>query len=327
MEVSELLEKVDILEYISQYCDFEEKNGEFWCLSPFKEEKTPSFSVNTEKQRFYDFSSGYGGNLINFICRYNNCSFLETVEIIKKYANITDELNISIKRLTCTECAKKFKHSPHTVKESKSTVLSPTYMERYEFNKSKLQAWADEGIGFETMKKFEVCYDSFSNRIVYPIKNYNGDIINVGGRTLDKDFKEKGIRKYTYFMPLGCLDTLYGFSDNAQSILKKKEIIIFEGAKSVMLADGWGITNSTAILTSHLNPQQLLFLIKLGVRVVFALDEDVNILEDTNIKKLKRYVKVEWVKNFDNLLSSKMSPVDAGLEVWRTLYEKRRAIN
>lgn len=327
MEVSELLEKVDILEYISQYCDFEEKNGEFWCLSPFKEEKTPSFSVNTEKQRFYDFSSGCGGNLIHFIRRYNNCSFLEAVEIIKKYANITDKLNITTKRLACTECAKKFKHSPHTAKESKSTVLSPTYMERYEFDKEKLQVWADEGISFKTMEKFGVCYDSFSDRIVYPIKNYNGDIINVSGRTLDKDFKEKGIRKYTYFMPLGCLDTLYGFSDNAQSILEKKEIIIFEGAKSVMLADGWDVTNSVAILTSHLNPQQLLFLIKLGVRVVFALDEDVNILEDVNIKKLKRYVKIEWVKNFDNLLASKMSPVDAGLEVWQALYAKRRAIN
>ena len=63
MEVDDILEQVDILEYISQYCDFEEKNGEYWALSPFKEEKTPSFSVNTEKQRFYDFSSGAGGKL------------------------------------------------------------------------------------------------------------------------------------------------------------------------------------------------------------------------------------------------------------------------
>ena len=40
MEVDDILEQVDILEYISQYCDFEEKNGEYWALSPFKEEKT-----------------------------------------------------------------------------------------------------------------------------------------------------------------------------------------------------------------------------------------------------------------------------------------------
>ena len=71
MEVEEILDQVDILEYISQYCDFEKKGGEWWSLSPFTEEKTPSFSVNTEKQMFYDFSSGAGGNLIHFIEKYH----------------------------------------------------------------------------------------------------------------------------------------------------------------------------------------------------------------------------------------------------------------
>lgn len=247
---------------------------------------------------------------------------------MKKYANVTDaDVGKSIQRLTSTKIAKMFKHTVSAQKESKQNILPPDYMERYEFNENKLQVWADEGIGFDTMKKFEVRYDSFSDRIVYPIKNYNGDIINVSGRTLDKNYKEKGIRKYTYFMPLGCLDTLYGFSDNEESIRRKREIIIFEGAKSVMLANGWGFQNCAAILTSHLNPRQLLFLIKLGVKVVFALDEDVNINEDVNIKKLKRYVSIEVVENFDKLLSPKMAPVDAGLEVWKTLYERRKRIN
>lgn len=327
MEVDDILEQVDILEYISQYCDFEEKNGEYWALSPFKEEKTPSFSVNTEKQRFYDFSSGAGGNLIHFIRRYNNCGFIEAVNILKKYANITDDSERTICRLESTKIAKKFKHKSPIAKESKSVVLPPNYMERYEFDKEKLRVWEEEGISFDTMKKFDVCYDSFSNRIVFPIRNYAGDIINVCGRTLEKDFKEKGLRKYTYFKPLGVLDTLYGFSDNKQAIIEKKEIILFEGSKSVMLAHGWGVNNTCAILTSHLNPQQLLFLIKLGIRVVFALDEDIDITEDINIAKLKRYVKIELVKNRDGLLNSKMAPVDAGFDVWQNLYERRKPIN
>lgn len=327
MEVDDILEQVDILEYISQYCDFEEKNGEYWALSPFKEEKTPSFSVNTEKQRFYDFSSGAGGNLIHFIRRYNDCGFIDAINILKKYANITEDSERAIGRLESTKVAKRFKRKSPTSKESKSVVLSPNYMERYEFDEDKLQAWVDEGIDLETMKKFGVCYDSFSNRIVFPVKSYAGDIINVCGRTLEPDFKEKGLRKYTYFKPLGILDTLFGFSDNKQAIMEKREIIIFEGSKSVMLAHSWGIYNTCAILTSHLNPQQLLFLIKLGIRVVFALDEDIDIREDINIAKLKRYVRIEWVKNRDNLLSSKMAPVDAGFEVWQNLYERRKPIN
>lgn len=63
MELSELIESVDILEYISQYTEFTEKNGEYWALSPFKDEKTPSFSVRKETNSFYDFSSGIGGNV------------------------------------------------------------------------------------------------------------------------------------------------------------------------------------------------------------------------------------------------------------------------
>jgi len=105
--------------------------------------------------------------------------------------------------------------------------------------------------------------------------------------------------------------------------MKKKEIIIFEGSKSVMLASEWGVHNTCAILTSHLNPQQMLFLIKLGIRVVFALDEDVDVLSDKNIQKLKRYLTIDYIKDTDKVLQSKMSPVDMGREVFLKLYNER----
>lgn len=54
MDTTELLAQVDILDYISQYCEFTEKGGEYWALSPFKEENTPSFSVDPIKQFFYE---------------------------------------------------------------------------------------------------------------------------------------------------------------------------------------------------------------------------------------------------------------------------------
>ena len=60
MELSELIDSVDILEYISQYADFEEKGGEYWCLSPLKSENTPSFSVRRETNTFYCFSCPNG---------------------------------------------------------------------------------------------------------------------------------------------------------------------------------------------------------------------------------------------------------------------------
>ena len=325
MNISELIERIDILEYISQFCELEDKqNGEYWGLSPLKDERTPSFSVTPELQRFYDFSTGKGGNVLDFVCHYYKCDFRKGYDILKEYAGVDEEIsNERPKRLQATEIAKRFKTSDRKQKESKSVVLREDYMIRYEYDKNKLSVWEQEGISFESMEKFQVKYDPFSDRIVYPIRNMKGDIINVCGRTLDPDYKEKKLRKYTYFKPLGILDTIYGFAENREEIMKKKEIILFEGAKSVMIANSWGICNTGAILTSHLNPYQFKELIKMGVKIVFALDAEVDIREDINIMKLIPYAPVYWVRNRRGLLDDKDSPVDKGEEVFRTLYEER----
>lgn len=326
MEVSEIIDSVDILEYISQFCDLQKKaDGEYWGLSPLKEEHTPSFSVNTDKQLFYDFSSGSGGNVLSFICLYYGCSVRRGIDILKKYANIQDDEQ-AISRLLSTSIAKRYRNKCAGKKESKSVVLPETYMERYDWNEGKLSVWIAEGISMESLLRFQVRYDPLSDRIVYPIRNTDGGIINISGRTLDKNFKEKKLRKYTYFKPLGILDTIYGLYENRDAILSFKEIILFEGAKSVMMADTWGIKNTGAILTSHLNPYQFQILIRLGVRIVFALDAEVDIRKDCNIMRLLPYAQVEWVRNKNNLLDEKDAPVDKGEEVFRTLYRERRRL-
>ena len=83
MEIAEMLERSDILEYISQYVDMELRGEEWWGISPFSypPEKTPSFSVHPKKGRFYDFSSGIGGNIITFIRYYHKVTPAEAVRI------------------------------------------------------------------------------------------------------------------------------------------------------------------------------------------------------------------------------------------------------
>lgn len=287
MELSELIESVDILEYVSQYTEFTEKNGEYWALSPFKDEKTPSFSIRKETNSFYDFSSGIGGNLLTFIRYYDKCGYAEAIEKIKKYSG-TDGSVISRKKLTAVEVAKRFSPPKKTQKSVKATALPDDYMERYEKRQDKLAVWEQEGISRASLDKFNVYYDSFSDRLVYPIRNPDGRIVNVGGRTLDPEWKAKGLRKYTYFMAWGELKTIYGLAENINCIREKGEIILFEGCKSVLLADTYGVHNTGAILTSHLNPNQMKLLVSLGCRVVFALDKDVCIKNDHNIKRLKR---------------------------------------
>lgn len=246
----------------------------------------------------------------------------QAVEILKRYAGCDGEL-AATKKLAAVEVAKKFRTRAKQAKQSKAVILPDDYMGRYVTNPDKLAIWEQEGISFESMERFQVRYDDFSDRLVFPIRNIHGQIINVSGRTVDPKWKEKGLRKYTYFKPLGALETIYGFAENRDEILRKKEIILFEGAKSVMMADTWGIRNCGAVLTSHLSAFQMKFLAKLGVRVVFALDKEVPIREDQNITKLKRYTTVEYIWDRDNLLDEKMAPVDAGREVWERLYETR----
>lgn len=322
MELTDLIESIDILEFISQYTEFTEKNGEYWALSPLKEENTPSFSIRKEEQTFYDFASGVGGNVLTFVRYYFKCGYGEAIERLKEYAGMDGNIQPH-RKLSATEVAKRYSSPAKRQKQSKIAILPDDYMERYEKRADKLAVWEAEGISRASLDKFQVYYDSFSDRLVYPIRNAEGKIVNVGGRTLDKAWKEKGLRKYTYFKPWGELNTIYGLAENLQSIKEKREIILFEGCKSVLLADTWGIHNAGSILTSHLNPNQMKLLAKLGCKVVFALDKDVPVREDHNINRLKQFVKVEYIWDSANLLDEKDAPVDKGIEVWGKLYEGR----
>lgn len=323
MELDELIETIDIVEYISQYVELEEKQGEFWGLSPFKEEKTPSFSVRRETSSFYDFSSGIGGNVFTFVRYYNKCSAREAITILNKYVGSDCKGGLLNQKLSTTVICKRFKPPVEHKKIGRGTVYPENCMEKYEKVDEKLAVWESEGISRGSLDKFQVYFDRFSNRLVYPVRDVDGKIVNIGGRTLDKDWKEKKLRKYTYFAQWDEMNVIYGMFENLKDIKDKHEIIIFEGCKSVLMADTWGIHNCGALLTSHLNPQQLKLLAKLGVRVVFALDKDICIRKDRNISRLKHYVNVEYLFDIDNLLDSKDSPVDKGLNVFNKLYKQR----
>lgn len=330
MEVSDIIDAIDAVEYISQYCELEQRGREWWGLSPFKDEKTPSFSLDPETKYYYDFAAGVGGNLIDFVMRYRGVTVRKAVAILRDYAGLEGEV-VNLQHLPATKVAKKFRESQKKEAVVHNASLPEDFMDRFEFRRDKLQIWADEGISFDTMRRFGVRYDSLDNRIVYPIRDYEGRLISVCGRTCDPDFKEKKLRKYTYLNSLGgSLNTIYGVSEHMDSILEKKELILFEGAKSVMLASEWGIENCGAVLTSHLSQHQLKYLIPLAsfhdVRIVFALDAEVDILKDANIQKLRSYASVEWVRNRDNVLDPKDSPTDKGKEVFLSLYEQRQKL-
>lgn len=323
MEVSELVHSVDIVEYIGQFVELERRGDEWWGLSCFKTEKTPSFSVRRDPPFFYDYSSGCGGNIITFIKLFFNCSGREAVEKLKQYAGVGEELTQSSGRLLATTICKRFSKPSKHEKLEKPTILSDNHMDMYEDRSEKLDIWRSEGISDASMRRFQVKYDPFSDRIVYPIRDMSGKIVNVGGRTLDPHWKERGLRKYTYFYSWGTMKLLYGLFENLDNVRERGEVIVFEGAKSVLIADSWGITNTAALLTSHLNESQMKLLASLGRTVVFALDKDVCIAQDKRIRTLSRYTDVRYICDTENLLDDKDSPVDKGKDVFLALYNNR----
>lgn len=279
--------------------------------------------MRKETNSFYDFSSGIGGNVFTFVRFYNHCSKGEAVDILKKYIGYNGGIAAPRNKLAATLVCKRFK-PPKTVKKKIACSIYPdNCMDKYEKRDDKLAIWENEGISRSSLEKYQVYYDSFSNRLVYPIRDISGKIVNIGGRTLDPFWKDKKLRKYTYFSGWGEMNVVYGLFENMDAILEKHEIIIFEGCKSVLLADTWGIHNTGALLTSHLNPQQLKILVKLGVRVIFALDKNVRVIDDHNIKKLKQYINTFYLWDKEGLLDEKDAPVDKGLEVFKKLYEQR----
>jgi len=324
MEIGDLIAAVDLVAYAGQYRELERRrDGCFWGLSPFKEENTPSFNIDPEKQLYYDFATGKGGDALQFAKDYHGVGTAEAVRLLKAYANITDESQGAV-RLDAARVAKRYRQRAPARAQVTPSPLPDDYMDAmYERAPDKLAAWLAEGIGADSMERFRVRYDSVSNRLVFPVRGMDGRIINVCGRTLDEDFKAKRIPKYIYMRSIGAMPTIFGFAENEQYIRGDNRMILFEGSKSVMLADTWGIRNTGALLTSHLSEWQMRELIRLQIPVVFALDKDIDPREDKRICRLSKYVTVEAIVDTDGLLEPKMAPVDAGAEVFQALFNAR----
>ena len=332
MDTDDLLESIQIEDYIGQYVELspDSSSGEdLFGVCPLHDDSDPSFSVTPSAGVWYCFGCHKGGTVIQFAQQYHHLSFGKAVEHLKKYANISDDGLQNTRHLNVTGVLKRYYPKKKKQKTRSYKVLPSNIMSRYDPPGDKLRGWRDEGMLDSVMEQYQVRYDPFSNRLVFPIRLPDGKIINICGRTLDPDFKTKldangkKVRKYTYFYDLGILDTLFGLYEHIDEIKRKKEIILFEGAKSVMLAEGWGVLNTAAVLTSKINPYQLRLLIQLGVRVVFALDAEVSVSDIQEVQKLKHFVTVEAVINRDGLLKPKDAPVDAGREVWENLYKRR----
>lgn len=326
----EMCSKIDLLDYASKSMEFEGRGDSFATHCPRHIDNTPSLVITPSKNLFHCFSCGCGGNILNWLMTFENMSFKEAVE---KVSNLT---GVNIDSLSQCSALKFYKDifRSYTAKNKKNTnnrtILDPLEVEKY--SDEVPDEWVSEGINPEIMKKYNIRIDKNANRIIYPVYDSNLNLIGVKGRTRFKNYKEMKIKKYQNYQKIGTTDFFIGMKENYENIKRKNEVIIFEGIKSGMKVENWGYDYWLSSETSWLNEEQVLILIKLGVKdVVIAYDNDVPISKIKECTgKLRRFANVyavtdrKCVKN--RLLGSseeKLSPCDKGKDVWETLYNEK----
>lgn len=313
--MDDLIEKIDILSYIGQYVKLQPQGQEYVGLSPFTNEKTPSFFVSPQKKYWYCFSCGEGGTVIKFVQKYHKVNYEKAIQMLSSWGHIAIGNEEPIMKLI-----RRYK------KREEEVIPIRKELDKDIMNKYKnvtISSWVNEGISKEVLEKYQVRYDDNACRIVFPIWDIDGRLINIKGRAAHPRWKEFGMAKYIYYFPLGKNDLFWGYHWHLQDIINKNEIILVEGEKSVMKLETNNVNNVVALGTSHLSKEQMQILLKLRVNVVVALDKDKNPREDKNLQNLSKYNKCFVIIDNNNLLKEKDSPIDCGIDVFKKLYEQK----
>ena len=330
---SEILEQIndnaDLIGYVENIYDLEERNGLLWAHCPLHVDNTASLCFYPNNNSFYCFSCGRGGRMISYLMHYEHLPFEDAVDKAARLAQIDMSKMCQSKAVIFLRNAKKMLTKRERMKYQHEILPQKAYCK---YKKEKIQAWQDEGITQEVMDLFGVRMDETSNRIVYPVYDISGNLINIKGRTLYKDYKALNLQKYINYYPVGVMDYFQGLNITLDSVQKSGEIIIFESVKSVMKAYGWGYKNCASAEKHTLTDEQIELLIRLRVNVVLAYDSDISYSSPdvkANVDRLKRMTNVFLIEDYCGLLGgkeAKNAPVDCGEEIWETLYENKRKV-
>lgn len=181
--------------------------------------------------------------------------------------------------------------------------------------------WVEEGISAQTQIEWEVGFDWESKRIITLVRNMSGELIGVKGRAMDDNDE----RKYMYVEKMNKSIELFGLHKTLPYILEKKEILVFEGYKSVMKAWQMGYRNCASMEGDDLSPAQVALIKSFGLDIKVVLCYDKDKLEEEIKQQASKFTNRKTFYTLDerNLLKGKDSPVDKGLKIWERLYEEK----
>ena len=297
--LNNLLSKIDIIELLSSFIKIEKKNGKFLAICPFHKEKTPSFFISESKKVYYCFGCHSSGNIINFLMKYKNISFIESVNTLLKNNDVKHEpKKDSITDLILNINKKMSLYYYDNLKKSYTSqgVVYVFFLKRkikieiikrfnlgfignlWHFTLQKLGTSDDiKNIifkaGLSTFKN-GVMYDRFRCRVIFPIKNIHGEVIGFGARALDDVQKPKYLNSPETIV-FSKKKELYGLYE-AICLNKDKcnSIIVVEGYFDVIMLHNHNITNVVAVLGTVFNKYHFKKLAKLYNKIIFCFDSD-----------------------------------------------------
>ena len=305
--IGKIFDSADIVEVISDFIHLKKSGSNFKGLSPFANEKTPSFMVSPGKRIFKDFSSGKGGNVVTFLMEHEQLSYPEALKWLANKYNIeieeAEETQEQIEAKHQKEALylahqfanEFFKTSLKDSDEGKSVGLS--YLKKRGYNLNTIDEFElgyspDDYNALENEAKkanyslgpLKISglikegekgnYDFFRGRIIFPIHNITGRIIGFGGRTLRTD---KKVAKY-FNSPESDIynksNVLYGLFQSKNEIIKTDSCLLVEGYTDVISLHHNGIKNAVSSSGTSLTEGQIRLIKRFTNNVVILYDSD-----------------------------------------------------
>ena len=282
--IEDVRERNDIVDVISQYVKLQKRGSNYFGLCPFHNEKSPSFSVSRDKQMYYCFGCGKGGNVYTFLMEYENYSFQEAIKALADRAGVKlpeaeysrEEREEQDKRSRLLEINKQAAlyfysrlHSPAGqagLRYLEGRGLSAETMRSFglgyadKYSNDLYQFFKKKGYSDGILKESGLFHvdekrgfsDKFWNRVMFPIMDANSRVIGFGGRVMGD-----GKPKYLNSPETPVFDksrNLYGL--NVARRTRRKNFIICEGYMDVISMHQAGYTNAVASLGTALTSQQ-----------------------------------------------------------------------
>ena len=297
--IDDLVQRIDIIEVISNQIEIKKAGREYKGLCPFHTEKTPSFTVSQEKGFYHCFGCGAHGTALGFLMDYGNQTFIEAIEELSKIAGVEipktkqdrakNKKNKSLQELTAEimgQFIQNLSQSEKAIAYLKNRNIDGKTAKKFSIGFAN-DSWDDILKKFGTsdtrVKKLLDCgliikkddsgyYDRFRNRIMFPIRDNKGNVLGFGGRIIDDGEPKYLNSPETQLFKKGQL--LYGMFESKEALRSSSEAIIVEGYTDVIALSMNGFGNALATLGTATTDTHIKNVFRFANKITFCFDGD-----------------------------------------------------